>query len=158
VAFRSVVEPVAPFVAHRGDDVAAAHVITDELEHRAPPVTLEPVPDPDSQPQQRRPGVRGGKPLSPVALRERNEVCDLLPLNIDDLHQLAYPGDERRAGGRPGRGRRDDDALYKGETRTVLSAFARCRQRCGFSGYSGQSGAGGSESVLPLPPSERNMG
>src|ERR1700730_4019605 len=39
----------------------------------------------------------GGQPLGPVALRERDEVGDLLPLQVNDLHQLARPGGKGRA-------------------------------------------------------------
>src|SRR5580700_2192647 len=38
----------------------------------------------------------GGQPLGPVALRERDEVGDLLPLQVNDLHQLARPGGKGR--------------------------------------------------------------
>ena len=37
--------------------------------------------------------MRCRQPLGPVAFREGNEVGDLLPLDINDLHQLARPGD-----------------------------------------------------------------
>lgn len=39
----------------------------------------------------------GGQPLGPVALREGDEVGDLLPLHVFDFHQLPGARDERRA-------------------------------------------------------------
>src|SRR5260370_24664316 len=45
VTFCSVLEPVAPIVTHRGDDVLPADVIPDDLEHRTPPVAFNLVPD-----------------------------------------------------------------------------------------------------------------
>ncbi len=96
VAFYSVVEPVAPIVTHRGDDVIPADVIPDDLEHRTPPVAFNLVPDLGGQPQHCRTGMRGRQPLGPVARRERDEVGDLLPLEVDDLNQLASTGNERR--------------------------------------------------------------
>ena len=49
------------------------------------------------QPQDGGAGMRCRQPLGPVAFREGNEVGDLLPLDINDLHQLARPGDESGA-------------------------------------------------------------
>src|SRR5437764_1406800 len=97
VALDPVVEPIAPVVAHRRDDVVPAHVIAGDLEHRVSPVALQVVPDDGGQPQQRGPGMGGGQPLGPVALRERDEVRDLLPLQVNDLHQMARPGGKGRA-------------------------------------------------------------
>src|SRR5579859_1390855 len=97
MALYSVVEPVTPIVTHRGNNVIPPYIVPEDLEHRAPPVALQPVADPDGQPQQAGTGVRRRQPLGSVAFREGDEVCDLLPFKINDLHQLAGLRAEGRA-------------------------------------------------------------